>query len=302
LSAMPSAHADTVVEIPESRDLPAFVDQKTYTPLQSEYDRDVFADYRYAKDMNNAYAIMSTTDEFAQTTYTFEKIPGADVTSFALVADDSNDPFSAYAKDTNHVYWGAQVVKDADPLSFVPLISDGDTSCSMCSLGKDANHLYAGGVLVDGADPNSFKFVSDGNIERYAQDNNHAYLVLFHMYSGDDDESTSSAAYVPTIIPLPGSDSSTFEVLGSYAKDQKQVYYADENGFRIVTGADPSSFIEATSSVDICTAQDSVDPREVGNYFDAKDQSHCYFQGYSSRFDQCISNGISPGSSDCPVQ
>ena len=59
----------------------------------------------YYKDKNNIY-------------YRDKVLEGADVNSFQLIGENSNDKHPSYAKDKNHVYWMGKIVKDANVNKF----------------------------------------------------------------------------------------------------------------------------------------------------------------------------------------
>jgi len=158
--------------------------------------------------------------------------PIADSATFQVVQ-------SWYAKDAKQVYFGSEVIAGADATTFQGI--GGESG----EFAKDVKHVYWQGEVVAGCDAATFQLLKF----RYAKDSAHAYFCY--------------ASGTPPLI-LPGSDATTFEVIGpssegfGYAKDAKQVY----QGANVIPGADPATFV--------------VDPNDTGN---ASDKNQRYYHG-----------------------
>lgn len=274
--------------------LPAFIDKGTYKVL-TEINGGSRA---YAKDKNNAYLvdISATEDPDAMYgAYAIAKIEGADVATFALVEDEKGQSYNAeYARDKNHVYYGTISISNADPASFVSFYTD-YTNGGFSSLAKDAHHVYFGGALVTEADPGSFRILGETDDHgAYAVDKTHVFITVTV-------EVPDTYTYTSQIKMIPHADPVTFVWLdGNYTKDKNQVYYDVRDHTRVVAGADPGSFSVITGN-HRCAAEETIDPREVDMYADAKDKNHCYIRGYSARFSPCEQLG-GPESPNCNIK
>lgn len=100
------------------------VSETTYKPLGGCYQVRLFQ--IYCKRIEGGLGIFSSTY--------YDKLDGADFASFSVVKTVDGDG-SNYAKDKKHVYYGNQIVKKANPRTFVSYTSH---------YGKDTDHIYDG--------------------------------------------------------------------------------------------------------------------------------------------------------------
>lgn len=176
----------------------------------------------------------------AYQTYTFNRV----VTPMPAVDAASLRPLSGgdggYAADIHHVYYCGEILKGADPASFVNI----DSECW-----KDKSTVYCAAGIVKGADPRTFVVLKDG----WFKDARRAYNETDPMQVRDPssfesinfDWARDSKAYYADVTAntdrgeVVGADYSTFHILkGSYARDRKNIYW----GNRAIENADLGSF------------------------------------------------------------
>ncbi len=207
------------------------------------------------------------------------RISGADAKTFIHYND-----LSYYSKDKNYVYHNTQKLAEADAETFGPLAGDENKHYwhdknnayyrwkkianadggSLKYLGHrytcDKNHVFYEDQLVEGADVTTFKSM-EGSVGR---DTNNIFVhairatnikdfpsfkmvQLNEEWFGKDKEQVYVLRYKPPhpLLPFPGADPKTFEVVGDYyAKDKKHVYYYSYHIEQIVVleGANPETF------------------------------------------------------------
>jgi predicted transcriptional regulator len=185
-------------------------------------------------------------------------VEGADINTFTVMIDGLPCT-SGWAKDKYHIYQAEFVVTVPDQSAFsfitndVPYPTEGDESC--VNIGS-IEHPPA---IILGADPATFAGITDkrGKLTGYASDGKSVY------YLG---------------VQIQGADASTFQPVSNScdywyatAKDAHAVYYSDYSTVRgadgpetrIITGADPKTFIAVVGQQGI----------------DTQDANHTYFKG-----------------------
>lgn len=149
--------------------------------------------------------------------------------------------YRAYGADIHHVYYLGEILKGADPASFVNI----NDECW-----KDNSTVYWQGLVVKGADPRTFVPLKNG----WFKDARQGYSgFAFPMHVRDltsfepiaDEWARDSKAYYASYTAntmqgeVVGADYSTFRILkGSYARDRKHIYW----GTRVIENADLGSF------------------------------------------------------------
>jgi hypothetical protein len=233
---------------------------------------DVFKDKNHVYGMNYKF--------YAPTCVTCQQ---ADAATFVALG-------GGYFKDRNHFYWWDKILKDVSTTAFTVL---GDSGYA-----KDSQHVYHGGDILEAADPHTFRLI-DGYENWYATDSAHVYIrgfavdkldpkslvVINQSYAKDVDTVWLTLRFDPAGA-LPNADPSTFEILpikgtqaGTFApiesewsRDATHVYFlnsllpdADPKTFsalsgrlgkdishvycmeRLVQGADPLTFVASTT-------------------------------------------------------
>lgn len=149
-----------------------------------------------------------------------------------------------YAKSSTTVYYGSQVLNDADVKSFIFLES---------GLAKDKSDLYLyGKTLKMGVDLTTLRiYPYDPAIGiRFIHDAHKVYVLA-----------------IQTPQAIPDADPASFKIMErSYLKDKNHVYFYNNTQVSVITGADAASF-------EVLPNYDSVHQAE------AKDQSHYYLEG-----------------------
>jgi hypothetical protein len=226
-----------------------------------------------------------------------EKIKNADVKTFIHY---NNRGY--YSKDKNHVYYSTKKIKDADAATFGPLTNDNTNSywhdkqhayftwkriagadgASFKYAGHhyayDNNHVFFQNHLLPNADRKTFKpladfigkdahhvFVTSNQVNTILKPADFEVVWINQELFGRDQQQIYALRYTMPfpLLPFPGADPETFEVVGQYyAKDKKQVYYYSYHiqEIRIVEGANPETF---TLYYDHIRNTDSSD----GNHF-----------------------------------
>lgn len=198
--------------------------------------------------------LSETVSEDGEYKFEVDTIDKADPHSFTVLDE-------LWGKDTEHVFYGTQVVAEADPETFQVLGTD-DGDYPKMLYAKDRNHVYYFGKRVEGADPASFETV--GNITlaagNFGEDIHSAYkdgevLSKQDLHSFQRNKIPSSAKNLGSNYYLyrdniyhyspPGqagayfgliysqyqpeqilADPATFQVLkDGYARDKNYVYY-----------------------------------------------------------------------------
>ncbi len=147
--------------------------------------------------------------------FTWKRITGADGASFEYAGHQ-------YAYDKNHVFYHDQLLSNADRKTFTPLAD---------FIGKDAQHVFVSSHQVTNVmKPAEFEVVWI-NEELFGRDKQQIYALRYTMPH--------------PLLPFPGADPETFEVVGnSYAKDKKHVYYYSYHikEIRVLKDANPETF------------------------------------------------------------
>lgn len=147
--------------------------------------------------------------------YKWSRIADADGASFVYAGN-------FYGYDKNHVYFENQLIKEADRNTFIVLFGN---------CGRDVKNVFVREIRATNIkDPNTFEmiFIRD---EQFGKDKYQIY-VLRHTPPHP-------------LLPFPGADLETFDVLGEYyAKDKNNVYYYSyiANDILVLEGADPKKF------------------------------------------------------------
>ena len=195
-----------------------------------------------------------------------------------------------YFKDKNRFYWWDKILEDVSTASFSVL---GDSGYA-----KDSQHIYHGGNVLEAADPNTFRLI-DGYEDWYATDSAHVFIrgfpveeldpgslvIVNQNYAKDIDTVWLTLQFDPAgvipdadpktfeILPIEGTQSGTFAPIESeWSRDAAHVYFlnslladADPETFaalsgrfgkdiyhvycmeRLVPGADPATFVASTT-------------------------------------------------------
>ncbi len=148
--------------------------------------------------------------------YKWKLIPGADGESFIHAGHD-------YAFDKNNVYFEDQLLKDADRKTFQIL---------KAYIGRDLNNVFVRSMRATTIkDIKSFELIVVGE-ETFGKDNYQIYVLRYTLPH--------------PLIPFPGADLDTFEVVGeNYAKDKNKVYYYGYHAkdILILENAEPENFM-----------------------------------------------------------
>ena len=212
----------------------------------------------YSKDKNHVY-------------YNTKRLPGADAATFGpLLNDDTNNYWhdknnvyyawwkkvegadgsafvyagNGYGYDKNHVFFQHLLVKEADPATFTVMFNN---------TGRDANHIFVREKCADTVkDVKTFEMVFIKE-EQFGKDSEQIYVLR----------------YTPPhpLLPFPGADPETFDVVGDYyAKDKNKVYYysyhADQ--IRVLENAAPSTFMLYSDPVRGTDATDGIRHYKAG--------------------------------------
>jgi hypothetical protein len=148
------------------------------------------------------------------------KVEGADQSSFQPIDKD-------YARDNQHVYWEAGVIKGADPNKFVVL---GSLSS------KNQTKVWRDREII-GADPASFQIVDGANLWSKDKKDLSSFKIINGGWARD------GVAYYATPQFAPKGkvdcDYSTMRVLSElYAVDKNRAYY----GWTPIPGVDVKTF------------------------------------------------------------
>jgi len=110
----------------------------------------------YVKDKDNVYAYLGNQKEG----YKFIKLPEADSNSFHVV-------YLNYGVDDNHVYWGWEIVEQADPSSFEVYYFPANKS--EFRYAKDVSHFYDSGDIVNADTEEAFvdMYFIEPNMDTY---------------------------------------------------------------------------------------------------------------------------------------
>ncbi len=145
----------------------------------------------------------------------FLKVQGADPGTFRFIEGSREGDCQSghmYAMDRGHVFYRISPIKDADPLTFLPL---------RYGYSKDAKCVYFRGQAVEGADAEGFTVIENKYARPYGADR----FGVFHMNDR-----------LPKDI-----DAGSFEILHRpYYKDRMRVYYGKH--YTVLDGADPVTF------------------------------------------------------------
>jgi hypothetical protein len=184
-------------------------------------------------------------------------IKGADLKSFQISAFEWE-----FAKDSNCVYYYFEdgCISEADPATFrlfPEKLPDGEF---IAVYAIDALHTYYEGRIIVGADRNTFQTLdsSAGQSSGFAKDKNTVFyenIVFSSLLNLRDVEVDAS-----TFAPLFGGSSLT-----AYSKDRNHVYFETslasdgdtvEGSFKLVEGADPSTFVSVSGNNSHIDARD----------------------------------------------
>ena len=161
-----------------------------------------------------------------------------------------------YFKDKNWFYWWDKILVDASASTFDVLEDSG--------YAKDSQHIYHGGDILEAADPDSFRLI-DGYENWYATDSAHVFIrgfavdeldpaslvIINQNYAKDLDTVWLTLRFDPAGA-IPGADPNTFEILpiegtqsGTFApiesewsRDSAHVYFLNSP----LADADPQTF------------------------------------------------------------
>ncbi len=153
----------------------------------------------------------------------------------------------SYAKDSERVYWRANEILEADPISFEIIGGRYD------KFSNDDDYVFYFGKVINGADPSTFRLInetsesSDGKLNLYSADQNNVYIGT-EILSDADPESfeyikdyyfkDKNNVYLQGNL-VEGADPNSFTILRfGYAKDKDNVYLYE----RTIEEADPETF------------------------------------------------------------
>lgn len=246
-------------------------DYRVYEIKKADANTFVPLSYSYAKDKNHAYY--------------FERPFDAELSSFENVDD-------RYAKDSNHVYYRGDVLKQANPGSFM-IVSHGNRTSGFF-YAKDDVRVFYEDTEIEFADPQTFEVLS-GFTLRYSRDKNHVWYdgklmkdadpTTFQVLFGDDSKYSRDKDGIYVFGKVTDFDIATFGVVAGqnqgksdFVKDKNGVYcheYGKDASLRI-EGANPETFALLSESY-------------------AKDDAHvfrvnCLYSGFFSE----ILNGVDP--------
>lgn len=173
----------------------------------------------------------SQTDNIFSDDIHLYKLVGEDMVPLSIDSPEGLR-YSLYLKGTNNVYYGNEMIKEADPSTFRLAASEPPRSAEEDSIprmfyAKDVHHAYYKGKVVTGADATSFDVYKARYYEEYAHDAKNIYLNG-ELVSGAD----LNSFVILSDQPYEGCR------LGMYAKDRNFVFYKTEK----VEGADPATF------------------------------------------------------------
>lgn len=237
-------------EIPSASLIPCtFATSTPKQNLSKEFlDSLTFFNKNYAKDSQCVYYY----EPLAYPSPFFYAIKQADVATFLPF-----DPW--YAKDKEHVYYGSEVIADADPKSFetngeygkddsglyfeTKKIASGNKN-DFDLLGSDfarsAKNVYLFGSSVSALDPATFQIISTSTL--IVKDRTSVYHVS--IFAGDGGIGIGSIR--ANLELIKDVDSATFKlVANNVARDKNGVYFfIDHYGFGLnkLQGADPNTF------------------------------------------------------------
>ncbi|MSR85120.1 hypothetical protein EXS71_01630 [Candidatus Uhrbacteria bacterium] len=238
-------------------------------------------------------------------------ITGADPKTFETYKNLNDISGRLFSRDSEHVFWGTDVISKADPDSFQLVETTG--TLGMCApFFKDISHVFAGTGIIEGADPATFRYIGQVvgtpvlySVSCLAADKNNVYVDSTKIPNLDPQSVQTLGIYLKDkravylyTTELKGADPKTFELIdeGSVsAKDKNSVYECgqvvmpNQTGFKflgdyygrigssvyhlgqVIPGADGSSFSPMGGS-EILSCESSS-----GGY--AKDKNHVYFAG-----------------------
>ena len=172
--------------------------------------------YSYAKDKNGVY-------------FENRKIKAVDVSSFEVLED-------GYAKDKNNVYWDGEKVRGVNKSTF-KMPSEDETPKDRNVIGLlevDKNNVYRIDEPLN-ISPKNFSLIGDRN--DYVKNDEGVYFIDVYNVSKPT-----------TVEKLPVNPDKFSVIKKNYLKDDKIVYYNNNNGNFKVEGADASTFQELTEN------------------------------------------------------
>ncbi len=226
-------------------------DINTFQLLNAGYAKGKDAVYYYGEELTDAdsdtFIVFSWSHgKDANAVYFQEHKISEDVDFFKLIGIGQD----SFSKDSQFVYYGANIISDADPETFELIEIEG---ISPQLYTKDKNHVY----FLSGYDERQGDI---GTITILPELDSETFEVLGHGYTKD----TNAVYYINERII--GVDSETFEVLGyGYTKDTNAVYYTNER----IIGVDSETF-------------------EVLGYGYIKDANAVYYNLYTNEIKEVI--------------
>ena len=177
--------------------------------------------YNIAKDKNGLY-ILESINEFEMRTKKL-KIDGLDWKSFVNIDED-------YYKDKNNVYYESDnnlyKIENADLKTFEILDS---SYTGYGNFSKDKDYIYLNNKKLGEIDAKTFEKMRANLI----RDKNGIYKI-------EEDEGKYKFKIVPINIKIDFKNLKNLD--WGYFKDDKNIYYFDEDKFEKIEGADASSF------------------------------------------------------------